>query len=563
MNAGEDIRLSSEPPDARGLARAARQQSQLLQRLARRLEAVAVRVRLIETDISWILLAGDLAYKFKKAMRRDVLDYSSLAARHFACEEELRLNRRLAPALYLGVSAITGPRACPSIDGRGAVLEPAVRMRRFAQSALWQARLDAGQLGAAEASAFAVALADFHAAAPRAGREQPWGRAALVGARTREDLAGIALVLDNPHQRASLADVAAWLTAQEQRLARVFAQRKAGGWVRECHGDLHCGNILTLEGQVLAFDGIEFNPALRWIDVAQDMAFLWMDLQCQGRVGLAARLLNDYLERGGDYGCLAVLPYYRVQRALVRCKVALQRALPGKPGRVAAQAQAARYLAYAHACARPVTPALLIAHGLSGSGKSWLCDALVEPLAAVRLRSDVERKRLYGANAAERTRFAPGEGMYDRASNSGTYRQLARLAQQGLEAGFTMLVDAAFPERAWRLGFRRLARRCKAPFVLLHVSAPLPLLLARLSERTRAGTDPSDADPGLLAHQLAAGVQALPPDEALDAIEICNDAGFDCHAVAVLLRRLCQALQQRGAAIGVTWDPPAEPAPPA
>jgi len=524
-------------------------QARLLHRLAHRLDSEYAPVQVIVTDISRIMLVGDLAYKFKTALQRDVLDYSTLSARRHACEEELRLNRRLAPELYLGLASITGTRACPSIDGGGPVLEYAVRMRRFDQSALWQARLNTGQLGVDEVSALALLLADFHAGAARATPESPWGNGALIVARTHEDVAGIAAVLDDARQRAMLDEIAAWLTRQEQALAPVFARRKADGWVRECHGDLHCSNILTLAGQVRVFDGIEFNTALRWIDVAQDLAFAWMDLQCQGRRGLAARLLNDYLERCGDYGSLALLPYYRVQRAVVRCKVFLLRSVAASGGRSAALLQAQRYLAFAHACITPASPALLIACGLAGSGKSWLSNALVEPLEVVRLRSDVERKRLFAGPAATGTRALPAQGIYDQAANAATYRHLARLAQQGLTAGFVMVVDATFLERRRRLAFRSLARHGQVPFLLLHVDAPLPVLASRLAARARAGSDPSDADMAVLACQMErCAAQGLRPGEAADVIEIANGADFDAEALALLVEQVRQALQRRGAA---------------
>lgn len=259
--------------------------------------------------------------------------------------------------------------------------------------------------------------------------------------------------------------------------------------------------------------------------------------------------MNDYLERSGDYDCLAVLPYYRVQRALVRCKVALLRAVPGKPGRIAALARASRYLAFAHACAAPGAPSLIIAHGLSGSGKSWLCDGLVEPLEAVRLRSDVERKRLHAGVVAAGPTSLPGAGMYDRASHTATYRQLARFARTGLVAGFPMLVDAAFLERERRLDFRSLAQRCQAAFLLLQVSAPLALLQARLAARALAGGDPSDADQAVLAYQMThAGAQGLSADELDEPVAITNDARYDGEAVAALASRLRERLQRQARA---------------
>lgn len=176
--------------------------------------------------------------------------------------------------------------------------------------------------------------------------------------------------------------------------------------------------------------------------------------------------------------------------------------MAGSRGRSAALLQAQRYLAFAHACITPASPALLIACGLAGSGKSWLSNALVEPLEVVRLRSDVERKRLFAGPAATGTRALPAQGIYDQAANVATYRRLVRLAQQGLAAGFVMVVDATFLERRRRLAFRALARHSQLPFLLLHVDAPLPVLVSRLAARARAGTDPSDADMAVLACQM-------------------------------------------------------------
>ncbi|MES2150450.1 MAG: AAA family ATPase [Pseudomonadota bacterium] len=479
-------------------------QAALVKSLAALLAADGAPVRLIETHISWVIVHPVFSYKLKKALRTAFLDYLTLPARQYYCEEEVRLNRRLAPRLYLDVACITGTHERPVLDGAGPVLDYAVRMRTFDQGALWQDRLERGVLGAGEAASLGRLLARFHHDVPRAPQEQAWGTRVRVIARTKADLAEVGALLADPEQCVALAQLGSWIGAQHRRMARSFDARKHAGWVREGHGDLHCGNLLTIDGQVQAFDGIEFAPEMRWIDVMHDIAFPWMDLRSRGRADLASRFLNVYLQGTGDYEGLAVLAYYCVQRALVRCKAnLLSSGQAGTPGaRAATIAEAWRYLSFARDCTSGGAAGLIITHGLSGSGKSFACDALVEPLGALQIRSDVERKRLRGLPATQAARAAPGQGIYDARAGSATYRRLARAARQALVAGLVVLVDAAFLSYQQRELFRSLARELGLPFVILDVRAPLPALRARLATRARAGSDASDADLVVLAHQL-------------------------------------------------------------
>lgn len=498
-------------------------QELLVRSLAAELGAPGAPAQLFETHISWVIVLPTLAYKIKRALRLPFVDYSTLAARRFFCDEEIRLNRQLAPELYLGVAAIGGTPTQPLLDAAGPVLEYAVKMRAFDQSALWSHRLRQGQLGAGEARQLARLLARFHHGAPHAAPDTAFGGAAAVTARTDADLAEIALLAGSAHKEL-LAQVSAWHARQRCRLAARFERRKAAGWVRECHGDLHCANILTIDGRVQAFDAIEFNPGMRWIDVAQDLAFAWMDLQCGGRADLAARLLSDYLQLSGDEGALAVLPYYRIQRALVRCKVALHRGAGFEAGAGAARHEAHRYLAFAASCTKPGAPAMLIAHGFSGSGKSSVCELLVEPLGALHIRSDIERKRLFGLDPLAGAAAAPDAGIYARDAGLATYRRLACIALHALAAGLPLLVDASFLRRSQRSRFRRLARRLAVPFAILSVQASRAVLAARVAARSSAGGDPSDAGPAVLAHQYRSA-EPLAADETDAVIAIDNRAG--------------------------------------
>lgn len=450
-------------------------------------------VAVLETHISWVLLAGAYAYKIKKPVRLPFLDFSTLAARRRYCEEELRLNRRTAPELYLDVVPIAPGAAGPVVGGAGEPLEYAVRMRRFADGALADAIARRGAFGGPEADAVAAALARLHAAAPRAAAEAPYGAPGLVAAQALGNFDQIA------HASPRLAPLRAWTVAEARRLAGAFAARREAGWVRECHGDLHLANIAFVEGRALPFDCIEFDPALRWIDVASEAAFPVMDLLAHGLAPQAWRLLNAWLESLGDYGGVALLRFYLVYRAMVRAKIAALRG--GEPGHGAAFE---RYLALAESLAAPGRAALVLMHGVSGAGKSFVSQALLERTGAVRLRSDVERKRLAGLPASARAAAAPGEGLYGAEATRRTYRYLEQTAGTVLRAGWPVIVDAACLARAQRDGLRRVAAAAGAPCVVAACEAPEALLRERVAARAAAGSDASDAGMPVLERQLAA-----------------------------------------------------------
>jgi hypothetical protein len=288
-------------------------------------------VELIETHISWVLLSGEYAYKIKKPLKLPFLDFSTLAARRFYCEEELRLNRRTAPALYLGVVRIAGDP--PRFGGTGPALEYAVKMRRFPQEALLASLADRGALDEARIDQLARRVADFHAAAesaPPASEVECVDRATRAALDNFSEIAGLAGGRD-AHR---LALLERWTLAQRRSLARVFVERRVLGCVRECHGDLHLGNVALVAGEPVAFDAIEFSEALRWGDVMSDVAFMAMDLAHRRLPRLAARFVAGYLARTGDRGGLRVLRFYLVYRAMVRAKIEAIRArqLPSRSG---------------------------------------------------------------------------------------------------------------------------------------------------------------------------------------------------------------------------------------
>lgn len=488
--------------------------------------------RLIETHISWVFLAGDYAYKLKKPVDLGFLDFSSLDKREHCCREEVRLNARLAPDIYLGVVPIAG--SPPRIEGEGPVLEWAVKMRAFPADATLDRE---PEITTDQIDAIADTVARFHGEiAPAAAA---FGTAEAVQAPVAENFRQLRKLLPVPDSRLDALET--WSEAEGRRLADHFAARKAQGFIRECHGDLHLGNIAWVTealpplakggggdlrtsaqpetsrsppqppfakgGSPLIFDGIEFNPGLRMIDVISEAAFLGMDLMHRGLAPLAWRFLDRYLQHTGDYAGLAALPYYLVYRALVRAKVAALRA--SQSDRDFTEVHS--YLELAERFTRRPAPALLLMHGVSGSGKTWFSQHLLEQLPAIRVRSDVERKRLYGLDALADSR-ALGENIYSREAGERTLARLLEVTQALLDAGFRVIVDATFIKRDWREPLRKLAEASALPWLIIALEAPAEVMRQRLRDRQAGGRDASEAGVEVLAAQLAA-VEPFSEDE--------------------------------------------------
>lgn len=478
---------------------------------------------LIETHISWVILTGPYAYKIKKPVSLGFVDFSTLESRRHYCEDELRLNRRLAPSLYESVVRITGSADCPNVDGNGTAIEYAVKMREFPQPALASRQLADGALDAAHLDVLAVRIAAFHAATGVAARGSPYGIPETIIAAARDNFAALECLLPDGADPSRLAEMRAWTEREFQARWTQFGARHAQGSVRECHGDLHLGNIVMLDGYLTPFDCIEFEPALRWIDVMSEIAFLVMDLTDRSRKDFAARFLNAYLEASGDYGGLAVLRFYRVYRALVRAKVHAIRA--AQAGIAAAERErlitASRgYLELAQRTAHDSRPAVIVMHGLSGSGKSVLAQALAQQIGAIRLRSDVERKRLCGLAPLAHSGSQPASGIYTPDITSATYHRLLDLARSSVNAGCTVIVDATFLKRWQRDLFRREARTLGVPYIIVEATAPEATLRARIAARLAAGGDASEADAAVLTQQLAQN-DALGAEEL--AAALCID----------------------------------------
>ena len=472
-------------------------------------------IRVLQTHISWVILTGTFAYKIKKPVDLGFVDFSTLAKREFCCREELRLNGRLAPQLYLGVVPICGTADRPVIDGTGEPIEYAVKMKEFPQAALLDRVLQRGELQPDDISRVAAQVARFHSQIEVASANTTYGDSQSIWQSIDESLQQLLKRTTDPAWRSRIDNLQDWISHEFGRLPKTLANRRANGFIRECHGDMHLGNMILDGHDIVIFDGIEFSLSLRWIDVMSEVAFLVMDLEHRSHCDGAYRFLNAYLERTGDYAGLEVLPLYLVYRALVRAKVDAIRSQQSdldKNQRQAIVDEFHGYIELAERFTNHLSPQLLITHGVSGSGKTTATQPLVEKLRAIRIRSDVELKRAFGFAALDRTDSCLNADLYSSANKRRNYERLADLSRTVLQSGFSVIVDATFLKRADRMNFRKLADELGVPFAIVACSTSPELLRRRITERQMAGVDASEATIAVLEGQLRS-IEPLGEDE--------------------------------------------------
>jgi len=483
------------------------------------------RVDLVETHISWVFLTGEYAYKVKKPVSLPFVDFSTLEQRRASCEDEVRLNRRLAPSLYLGVVALGGTPEAPRIGAEPA-LEYAVKMRQFSAEARLDNRIAAGSVGVGHLQAFAETVAAFHASLPPRRARARDGTPEIDA--FAENLAELEQALDRD-ERVS-ADIRDWLHTHRATLDERLARRAEDGFVRECHGDLHLENLVLLDDAVVAFDALEFSEKLRTIDLIDEVGFLVMDCGAHGREDLGYAFLSRYLEITGDYPGLGVLAFYRLHRALVRAKVrAIRERQSGGHG-------AARpYLREAGRIVEPRRPRLVLMRGLSGSGKTYVARSLVPRLPAVSVRSDLERKRLFGLAANAETGSDVAAGIYSSEAGARTYRAVEQSAASALDAGIDVIVDAASLARAQRAIFAALARTSGAEFLIVDCQAPEAVLRERISARKAEARDASEATGAVLDYQLTTA-EPLDGDELTRTLTLDTSGPLDADALVARIR---------------------------
>jgi hypothetical protein len=481
-------------------------------------------VRLIETHVSWVLLAGKYAYKIKKALNLGFLDFTSLQARLFYCLEEIRLNHRLAPDIYLDVIPIGGKPEAPE-TGQLPAIEYAVRMNCFIPENQLDQLLARGQVSMRLIDDLAASLADFHLNLPLLNNDAPYGSPASIREVVRENFNQLrSLPTEEPNDD-FLENIVKTTEIVFAEREKYFDQRHRQGFIRECHGDLHLGNIVLIGKRLVPFDGIEFNPALRWIDVMDDVAFLVMDLLNAHRPDAAFRFLNAYLEETGDYAGLSLLAFYIAYRAEVRAKIyALLAAQSNLRVDIYMQhlEKSRRYLALAAQSLSKQHPSIIITHGLPGSGKSTLAQSVVERYQVIRIRSDVERKRIFGLKPLDNSDLINNHDIYSAETTQRTYNHLLDLAQNILSAGYSVIVVAAFLQHKERELFQKLALGMAAPFIIVSVKATLPTLKSRIMLRRNQADDPSEADIAVL-EMLQSAQELLLPLELEKTVECLNE----------------------------------------
>ena len=459
---------------------------------------------LIETHISWIFLSGDYAYKMKKPIDFGFLDFSSHDKRHYFCTEELRLNRRFAPELYLEVIPVGGTIDQPLLE-REPALAYLVKMRRFPQENQLDRMLAADKLHVAVLIEFAEKIAAVHLQAAKADPHSHFGTPENVIKPVRQNFEQIRAALPDNTPIRTINTIDDWSETSFSALQPVLLARREEGFIREGHGDMHLANMAWFHDKPLLFDCIEFNENLRWIDIINDIAFLVMDLDDRGRNQFAWAFLNAYLRHTGDYDGLKLLRFYQVYRAMVRAKVLCLRLQ--QPGLSTREQQAdlerlETYLTLAKRYTHTQPPQLIITHGLSGSGKTTFINELAPHIGAICIHSDLERKRLHHLENSQSGSSAIQQGIYSTAANEKTYTHLGNLADHILAAGFNVIVDATFIKQSQRQKLQQLATTRQCPLIILDFQLSEERLHQRIKQRAKRGDSWSDADETVLDYQL-------------------------------------------------------------
>jgi len=452
--------------------------------------------RMVETHISIIVMRGPLVWKLKRAIRLPYLDFSTPALRAAACEQEVALNRRTAPAIYLGVRRITrAANGKLEFDGKGELVDAVVEMQRFDDSTLFSQLAQDGALERDMLTTLARHIAGFHAQA----------NVHVIASGS----AAIEAVLSLNEQNQDMAPVLGAHVVQQLRAAlrtalhqhrTLLDQRAATGRVRRCHGDLHLRNICLFEGRPTLFDCIEFNDSIAVIDVLYDLAFLLMDLWQVGLKAEANWVMNRYMDEADEAGGLPLLPFFMALRASIRAQVlATQAALPQVPQREEVVAQAKAYMALAMQLLQPLHISMVAIGGLSGSGKSTVAAAIahcVGTAPGARILA-TDRVRKYMAGVSPETRLPSSS--YTKESSAQVYAALYEQAEQILAGGYSVIADGVFSRQEERARIKQCAVRAGVPFRGIWLEAKPDTLIARVEARTG---DPSDAGKVAVLAQL-------------------------------------------------------------
>ena len=497
-------------------------------------------IEVVETHISWIFLTTPYAYKVKKPLNLGFLDFSTLEKRLHYCNEELRLNRRLCPEIYLSVVPVVNEGKTFIVGGEGEIVDYAVKMLCFDRTMELDRMLSLGMLNSGHIDTLASLVAEFHQGICATSAETGFGHPDNLIKPILDNFVHTEPVVSNSDEAQLLASLKGWTIKEHQRLYPLFLERKKEGFIRQCHGDMHTGNMVWWKNQIYIFDCIEFNENLSIIDVISDLSFLFMDLEHAGYSQLAWRLLNNYIKETGDYGALPLLRFYALYRAMVRAKVTAIRSMQTteEKGREKVLEEHCSYLRTAEQYTHKEKPLLVLTFGVSGSGKTTLSGDIAQTIHGVHIRSDVERKRLAGMKALERSGNATKASLYSEEIGRQTYKRLLDVATLCIEEGLKVIVDATFLNAGNRIVFIELAKKWNCPCRILHFHAPREVLFDRVEKRYLSRNDASEADSAVLVSQLEKQ-EALTAEEKAISLDINTDEPVDIAGIADLLSAAC------------------------
>ena len=461
--------------------------------------SVTEPIELIQTHVSYVLLTGDYAYKLKKPVNFGFLDFSTLDKRQHFCAEELRLNQRGAPELYVEVLAIAQVENQFHLGGTGQPVEYALKMRQFPQEALLSTMFELGKLDETHMQELGTVVAQYHAKAQTNDYIRTFGEVTQVREAIDENYEQTKKYIGGPQSQTQFEETKLY-TDRFFAEPQLFTSRIKNNLIRECHGDLHLRNICLWQSKILLFDCIEFNEPFRFVDVMYDVAFTVMDLEARQRPDLGNAFLNKYVEQTGDWEGLQVLPLYLSRQAYVRAKVTsflIDDATVPSAAKEEAAATAAHYYQLAWQYTKPRQGKLILMSGLSGSGKSTVARQLARQLGAIHIRSDAVRKHLGGIGLFERG----GDALYTDEMTKKTYERLLGLGIMLANQGFPVILDAKYDRASLRMDAITSAASHQLPLQILHCTAPMEVLRDRLPKRTG---DIADATVDLLEAQQAA-----------------------------------------------------------